>query len=568
MAAHRDFGGGRLTASGACWRDGERGQRFASRGIEATAGLVVVRFDDSEIEGGKLVGREHPLLEMRDITKTFPGVRALDGVSFDLRAGEVHALVGENGAGKSTLMKVLGGVYPYPEYGGQILIGGREQRFSGVRDAEDAGIAIIFQELSLVKDMTVGENIFLGREPRRFGVVRWDELYRRAQKLLDDLHLPIDPHTPVRHLGIGQQQLVEIAKALSHEARILVLDEPTAALTDAEVETLFGILRRLRARGVGMIYISHKLDEVFALADRITVLRDGRTVGTAPAAELDRDRVIAMMVGREVGDIFPKSEHAPGEVVFEARGITVEDPAVPGKLLVKDVSFAVRRGEVLGIAGLMGAGRSELLMAIFGAHPGKIGGEVLIEGRPVKIHSPAEAIRHGLGFVTEDRKRFGLILDQTILNNMTLASLERLSGRFVTNVDAEIAAGERAMRELRIRAPNVFTLAGTLSGGNQQKVVLAKWLLTVPRVLFLDEPTRGIDVGAKQEIYAQINRLAEQGLAIVLVSSELPEVLGLADRILVLHEGRVTGEFARAEATPEIVMACATGHARAAAGRV
>jgi len=441
-----------------------------------------------------------------------------------------------------------------------VLIAGEVRRFASVRDAENARIAVIFQELSLVKDLTVGENIFLGREPRRFGIIRWDELYTRARQLLNDLHLKIDPHTPVGHLGIGQQQLVEIAKALSQEARILVLDEPTAALTDAEVETLFGILNRLRERGVGMIYISHKLDEVFRMSDRITVLRDGRTVGTEPTAALTEASVIARMVGREVGDIFPQAAHAHGETIFEVRGMMVEDPNIKGKLLVNDVSFEVRRGEVLGIAGLMGAGRSDLLMAIFGAHAGRVSGQMLVEGQPVRITRPADAIRHGIGFVTEDRKRFGLILDQTILNNMTIAGLARLSGRFVTNVDAERAVGERSMRELRVKAPSVLTIAGTLSGGNQQKVVLAKWLLTNPRVLFLDEPTRGIDVGAKQEIYAQINRLARDGLAIVLVSSELPEVLGLSDRVLVLHEGRITGEFTRAEATPEAVMSCATGH--------
>jgi D-xylose transport system ATP-binding protein len=505
------------------------------------------------------------LLEMRAITKTFPGVRALDGVTFDLRAGEIHALVGENGAGKSTLMKILGGVYPHGSYGGEVVLDGEARRFASVRDSEAAGVAVIFQELSLIKELSVGENIFLGREPRRFGVVRWEELYSRAQKLLDDLRLPVEAHTPVGRLGIGQQQLVEIAKALSHEARILVLDEPTAALTETEVETLFHILERLRERGVGMIYISHKLDEVFRMADRITVLRDGRTVGTAPAAEWDEGRVIARMVGREVGDIFPVPKHERGEVAFEVKNLTAEDPNVPGKLLVKDVSFAVRRGEVLGVAGLMGAGRSELLMAVFGAHAGRATGEILVEGRRVSIKSPADAIRHGLGFVTEDRKRFGLVLDQTILNNMTLAGLTKLSGRFVTDVDAEAAAGSRAMKDLRVKANSVFTIAGTLSGGNQQKVVLAKWLLTNPKILFLDEPTRGIDVGAKQEIYGHINRLAETGLAIVLVSSELPEVLGLSDRVLVLHEGRVTGEFRREEATPEAVMSCATGHTRRAA---
>lgn len=507
----------------------------------------------------------NPYLEMREITKTFPGVRALDGVTFDLAHGEVHALVGENGAGKSTLMKVLGGVYPYPDYGGELVIDGERVRFSGVKDAERAGIAVIFQELSLVKEMSVSENIFLGREPSSLGVVRWEELYRRSQELLSRLKLDIDPHTPIRNLGIGQQQLVEIAKALSHDARILVLDEPTAALTDEEVKTLFAILDQLRSSGVGMIYISHKLDEVFRLSDRITVLRDGRTVGTAPTSEWTEASVIARMVGREVGQIFPVIDHGHGEVVFEAQHISVSDPALPNKKLVDDVSFSVKSGEVLGIAGLMGAGRSDLLMALFGAHAGDRRGTTLVSGKSVQINDPSDAIKHGIGFVTEDRKRFGLVLEQTILNNMTLAGLRRLSGAFITNIDAEAAAAERAMKDLRVKAPSIFTTAGTLSGGNQQKVVLAKWLLTNPRVLFLDEPTRGIDVGAKQEIYSQINQLAKTGLAIVLVSSELPEVLGLCDRILVLHEGRMTGEFTRSDATPEAVMSCATGHHKRAA---
>ncbi len=505
------------------------------------------------------------LLEMKLITKSFPGVKALDGVTFDLNHAEIHALVGENGAGKSTLIKILAGVYPHPEYGGEIVLEGSERRFANVRESEHAGIAIIFQELSLVKELTVAENIFLGREPRRFGIINWEELYSRAQKLLDELHLQIDPRTPVVNLGIGQQQLVEIAKALSQNARILVLDEPTAALTDAEVDTLFSILNDLRARGVAMIYISHKLDEVFRISDRITVLRDGKTIDTTATAETDEPRVIAKMVGRAVDQIFPEAKHDRGEVIFEARNVTVEDPSVPGKLLVDQVGFAAHKGEVLGVAGLMGSGRSELLMAIFGAHAGRKSAEILVDGKHIQIEKPSDAIKHGIGFVTEDRKRYGLILDQTILRNMTLACLRRLSGRFVTSEDAEAAAGERAATDLRIKANSVFTVAGTLSGGNQQKVVLAKWLLTNPRVLFLDEPTRGIDVGAKQEIYAQINRLAERGLAIVLVSSELPEVLGLSDRVIVLHEGRVTGEFTRKEATPEAVMSCATGHARRAA---
>jgi D-xylose transport system ATP-binding protein len=488
-----------------------------------------------------------PLLEMREITKEFPGVKALDGVTFDLDEGEFHALVGENGAGKSTLMKVLSGVYPAGTYGGEIAIGGETKQFRSVRDAENAGIAIIFQELSLVKELTVGENIFLGKEPSRFGVINWAELYQKASKLLHDLHLPIDPRTPVGNLGIGQQQLVEIAKALSQNARILVLDEPTAALTEAEVETLFTILEKLKARGVGMIYISHKLDEVFRMSDRITVLRDGKTVGTNATKDLTIEKVIALMVGREVGDIFPVTQHEFGEAALEVRNLSAYDLDNPNKKLVDGVSFSVRKGEVVGIAGLMGAGRR------------KTEGEVYVAGEKVSISVPSDAIRHGIGFVTEDRKRFGLLLEQPILDNMTLAGLKRLSGKFLTHRQRETVAARGAMQSLKVKANSPLTVAGTLSGGNQQKVVLGKWLLTNPKVLFLDEPTRGIDVGAKQEIYAEINKLAKEGLAIVLVSSELPEVMGLSDRILVLHEGRLTGEFTRLEATAEKVMAAATG---------
>lgn len=501
----------------------------------------------------------NPLLEMRSITKEFPGVRALDGVTFDLNEGEFHALVGENGAGKSTLMKVLSGVYPAGSYSGEIVVQGEVRQFKNVRDAENAGIAIIFQELSLVKELTVAENIFLGREPSRFGIINWIELYSEAAKLLQELGLPINPKTPVGNLGIGSQQLVEIAKALSQKAKILVLDEPTAALTENEVETLFGILRELKSRGVGMIYISHKLDEVFQMSDRVTVLRDGRTVGTSDAKDLTIEKVIAQMVGREVGDIFPASEHEFGETALEVRNLTAFEPET-NKKLVDDVSFKVRRGEVLGISGLMGAGRSELLMSIFGAHQGKVSGEIRVEGRQVSINSPSEAIKQGIGFVTEDRKRFGLILDQTISNNMTLAGLKQIGGAFLTHQMRENAASQKSMHDLRVKANSPTTVTATLSGGNQQKVVLGKWLLTNPKILFLDEPTRGIDVGAKQEIYAYINNLAKSGLAIVMVSSELPEVLGLSDRIMVLHEGRLTGEFTKAEATPEKVMAAATGN--------
>ncbi len=505
---------------------------------------------------------QKPILEMREITKEFPGVKALDGVTFDLFAGEFHSLVGENGAGKSTLMKVLSGVYPYGTYGGDIVIDGNIQHSKTVRDAENAGVAIIFQELSLVKELTVGENIFLGREPSKFGVINWNELYSKASKLLKELNLPINPKTPVGNLGIGQQQLVEIAKALSQSAKILVLDEPTAALTESEVEILFGILNDLRSKGVGMIYISHKLDEVFAMSDRITVLRDGKTVGTQNAEDLTKDKVISLMVGRDVGDIFPKVEHEFGEIALEVRNLTAQDIERPSENAVENVSLKVRKGEVLGISGLMGAGRSELLMSLFGAWQGKVSGEILVEGKPVSIKTPADAIRNGIGFVTEDRKRLGLILDQTILDNMTLAGLKELSGKFITNKNRERKVGDQAKKDLRVKANSVQTVVGTLSGGNQQKVVLAKWLLINPKVLFLDEPTRGIDVGAKQEIYSQINELAKKGLAIILVSSELPEVLGMSDRVMVLHEGHVTGEFSRAEATPEKVMMAATGETK------
>ncbi len=500
-----------------------------------------------------------PLLEMKDIVKEFPGVRALDGVTLTLEAGEFLSLIGENGAGKSTLMKVLSGVYPYGTYSGDILVEGEEAHFRGIRDSEDKGIAIIFQELSLVKEMTVGENIFLGQAPATAGVINWSELYHRAGELLKELNLNIDPRVEVGSLGIGRQQLVEIAKALSKKAKILVLDEPTAALTESEVETLFSILHDLTAKGVGIIYISHKLDEVFKMSDRIAVLRDGRTVATENAAEINKDQVIAAMVGREVGDIFPKPHHELGEVALSVENITTIDPD-SGRMLVDNVSFEVRKGEVLGIAGLMGAGRSELLMSIFGAFPRKVSGSIFIEGEPVRINSPGQAIKHGLGFVTEDRKRFGLVLDQSIRNNMVLAGLKRVSGKFLTNRSRESAAVRGPMESLRIKAPSAETITGTLSGGNQQKVVFGKWMQTDAKILLLDEPTRGIDVGAKQELYGEINKMAEQGLAVVLVSSELPEVLGLSDRIIVLHEGHFAGEFTREEATPEKVMAAATGN--------
>ena len=498
-----------------------------------------------------------PLLAMSGITKTFPGVRALDGVSFDLTAGEIHALVGENGAGKSTLMKILGGAYT--QYGGEVRIAGEARHFRSVRESEDAGIAVVFQELSLVRELSVGENIFLGRAPSRFGIVQWGKLFADAKALLRELNLEIDPRVAAGRLGAGQQQLVEIAKALSRDARILVLDEPTAALTDAEAESLFAILKLLRAKGIGIIYISHRLAEIFRIADRVTVLRDGRTVATETLNKLNQQQLIAQMVGREVSQLFPGTDRTPGEIVFEARHLCAGDSLHRERLAVNDVSFSLRRGEVLGIAGLMGSGRTELLSALFGASPARTSGDILIDGKVTGIMHPSDAISQGIGFVTEDRKESGLVLDQTILENMTLVALERVSGTFVTNESSEIAASEGVFKNLHIKASSLFVVVRTLSGGNQQKVVLAKWLLNQTKVLFLDEPTRGIDVGAKAEIYQLIHRLAKSGMSVVLVSSELQEVLGLCDRILVLREGQISGEFSRAEATPEAVMACAIG---------
>ncbi len=498
-----------------------------------------------------------PLLEMRKISKRFPGVRALEDVNLTLEAGEVHSIVGENGAGKSTLIKVLSGVYPSRAFKGEILIDGRVRHFRNVADAEAAGIAVIYQEFSLVPGLTVAANIFLGQEPASFGVIKGRELRSGALELLTRLQLDIDPDVEVENLGVGQQQLVEMAKALSRNARILVLDEPTAALTETESRKLFSIIADLRSRGVGVIYISHKIDEVLSISDRVTVLRDGCVSAHYRAGEGDKGGLIRAMVGREVDHIFPRTTHSPGEVALKVRRFTVFSS---GRRLIDDISFSVRRGEVLGIAGLMGSHRTELLMALFGASPGRITGTVEIDGRRVYITSPADAIKNGIALVTEDRQRYGLISELSLASNITLAALRSLTGQLFTNRPREAAAAVAVSKNLHIGSASPDTIVGTLSGGNQQKVVLGKWLLTTPRILLLDEPTRGIDVGAKQEIYAEVGKLAAQGMAIVLVSSELPEVTGLSNRIIVIRKGRLTGDFTRAEATPETIMAAATAN--------
>ena len=510
------------------------------------------------------------LLQMQAITKDFPGVRALDDASFEVRSGEIHALCGENGAGKSTLIKILGGVYPHGTYSGRLRINGTEQQFHSVRDAERAGIAIIYQELALIPEMTVAENIYLGKEPRRFGVIDRHRLYHEAGELLSQFGLAIPLEKPVYALGIGQQQLVEIAKALGRSLRsgnalLLVLDEPTAALTESEVEILRQILTRLREKGVACIYITHKLKEIFHIADRVTILRDGSTVAThaIKSPECTEDALIAQMVGRELTTFFPERLTAKGSQ-RAAVALRIENlstyPSEPPRL--ENVSFEVRRGEILGIAGLMGAGRTELISTIFGAYAGKWVGDIFIEGTPVQIRAPREAIQQGMALVSEDRKRYGLLLDADVTRNMTLVNLgvsADLTSYGIVNHNAAYEKSEHYVNTLQIKTTSLAVPVNYLSGGNQQKVVLGKWLMTHPRVLFLDEPTRGIDVGAKAEIHALMAKLADEGVAIVFVSSELPEILGMSDRVLVLHEGKITGEFINDNLTQAEILRCAAG---------
>ncbi|MDP6701442.1 MAG: sugar ABC transporter ATP-binding protein, partial [Candidatus Latescibacteria bacterium] len=436
-------------------------------------------------------------LEVRGMTKTFPGVTALDGVSFDLAAGEVHALCGENGAGKSTLIKVLSGIHPHGSYEGEILVDGRPAAFASIADAENVGIAVIYQELALIGGMTVAENVFLGAEPRRGALIDWHKMYADTRRLLDEYDLALDPTARVADLGIGQQQLVEIVKALAKDSTILLLDEPTAALTEAEVERLLGIVVRLRERGITCVYISHKLDEVFAIADRITVLRDGEGVCTLAIAATDKDEVIRHMVGREIVDFYPRRAGATGAALLEVQELFV---AAEGVEVLQDISLEVRAGEVLGLGGLMGAGRSELLMHILGAYGTRTAGQVRVGGRALEGHSPADAIAEGLVLVSEDRKRYGLLLDKSIGFNLSLASLGQFRGRMLIDAHREIDRNQLFFDSLGIRANGQETVVASLSGGNQQKVVLGKALMTEPQVILLDEPTRGIDVGAKVEV--------------------------------------------------------------------
>ncbi|MBC7810611.1 MAG: sugar ABC transporter ATP-binding protein [Burkholderiales bacterium] len=495
------------------------------------------------------------ILQMRAITKAFPGVTALSDVSFDLRRGEIHCLMGENGAGKSTLMKILSGIYT--EYEGEMLLDGKAVRLQSVRDAWNHGISMIHQELNLVPELTVYENIYLGRELQGlFGVRRNRDMIDESRRLLQELGADIDSQTPIRRLRVGERQLVEIAKALGLRSHILIMDEPTSALSAAEVDHLFSVMRKLRESGVSIIYISHRMDEVFALADRITVLRDGRHIVTAPASELTRTQLIHHMVGRDLGDMQRRSSSGSGEPLLKVRHLSLNRPGV---IPLKDISFDVHKGEVLGIAGLMGAGRTELLETLFGVHPSKyVVNEIVFKDRVGGFRSPAEAIKHGLGYVTEDRKAKSLLLGFSVRFNATLASLHSFAGLLsVVNRRAENEAVRRTVEQLDIRTPSIETRVANLSGGNQQKVVLAKFLLAKPDLLLLDEPTRGIDVGAKAQIYELVSQLVERGTTCIVVSSEMPELLAVCDRILVLCEGRLTGEFSRAEATQEAILEAA-----------
>ncbi|HYF91595.1 MAG TPA: sugar ABC transporter ATP-binding protein [Symbiobacteriaceae bacterium] len=492
-----------------------------------------------------------PIVEMKGIVKRFPGVNALTGVDFTLHAGEIHSLLGENGAGKSTLMKVLGGLYQ-PE-AGEICVGGQAVTIDSPSRATELGIGFIHQELHLAGHLTVAENIFLGQPPVKGPLRRidWAAMRLGARAVLERLGTQINPDTQVDELSVGNRQMVEIAKALSLNARVLIMDEPTAALTEAESERLAGVVRSLAADGVAIVYISHRLEEIFRLCQSVTVLRDGQLVGTCKVAEVTPDRLITMMVGRALTERFPKVETTPGDLLLEVSGLTI-----PG--LFRDVSFALHRGEILGVAGLMGAGRTEVMRAVAGVdRPGA--GTVTLGGQPLPPGNPAVAIAKGLVLVPEDRKKQGLLTDRSVRENTSLAVLRSLTRGGLLRGDRERAMVDRFIADLGIRTPNREQSVTLLSGGNQQKVVLARWLSTNPRVLILDEPTRGIDVGAKAEIYKLMGRLVQEGMGIILVSSELPEVLGLSDRILVMHKGRLTGEFRRHEADQEQIMRAATG---------
>ena len=500
---------------------------------------------------------EAVILEMRSITKEFPGVKALSNVNLKVKAGEIHAICGENGAGKSTLMKVLSGVYPHGSYSGEIVYQGEVQEFKDIRASEHAGIVIIHQELALIPELSIMENIFLGNEPTKRGVIDWKEARKRSLELLARVGLGDDPDTPIKEIGVGKQQLVEIAKALNKSVRLLILDEPTAALNESDSQHLLDLIVGLKGRGVTSIMISHKLNEIEQIADEITIIRDGKSIETlnVKADGVDEDRIIKGMVGRTLESRFPDHTPTIGEVLFEVRNWTVQHPQVADRLVCKNSSFFVRKGEIVGFAGLMGAGRTELARSIFGHSYGKVlSGQTFMHGKEVRMRTVAQAIEAGLGYVTEDRKSLGLNLLDDIKTTTVSAALKKITRGLVVDRNREYKVAEEYRRSLRTKTPSVDEGVAKLSGGNQQKVVLAKWMFTDPELLILDEPTRGIDVGAKYEIYGIIQRLASQGKGVIVISSELPELLGLSDRIYTIFEGAITGVLTKEEATQESLM--------------
>lgn len=494
------------------------------------------------------------LLRMENISKSFPGVQALSNVSLEVRSGEILGLVGENGAGKSTLMKILSGVYPMDS--GQLFLAGEPIQIQNPHHAQALGISIIYQEFNLMPNLTVMENVFIGREPDRFVFVDWGRLKQQTQRLLDRLNVRLSPSAMVRDLSVAEQQMVEIAKALSVQAQVIIMDEPTSALTDAEVQTLFATMDELRRQGISMIFISHRLEEVLSICDRIAVLRDGRHVATLDAAEATEDQIIRLMVGRTLSEFFHKEEAAQiaDDIILEVRGLSRKGAKLdPSAIVLDDVSFQLRRGEILGLAGLVGSGRTEVARTIFGADP-RDSGDIYVNGERADIRSPLDAIRHGIGFVPEDRKEQGLVLNLAVRENITLANLDRLTQNGFVRLGEERQRVQEYIDRLQVRTPSMEQRVLNLSGGNQQKVVIAKWLLLQPNILIMDEPTRGIDVGAKTEIYDLMRKLAESGVGLIMISSELPEVLAMSDRIVCMREGCVTGILDRGEATPELVM--------------
>lgn len=498
------------------------------------------------------------ILEMNGITKTFPGVKALDNVNLKVKKGEIHALVGENGAGKSTLMNVLSGIYPYGSYEGDIVYDGEICKFKEIKDSEKKGIVIIHQELALVPYMTIAENMFLGNEQGKKMAIDWTKTYGRAEELMKKVGLKEDPHTLIKDIGVGKQQLVEIAKALAKDVKLLILDEPTASLNESDSQALLELMLEFKKQGMTSIIISHKLNEISYVADKITVIRDGSTIETMDKEvdDFSENRIIRGMVGRELSNRFPARENVKiGEICMEVDHWTVHHPMTPAKKVVDDVSFYVRRGEVVGISGLMGAGRTELAMSLFGHSYGTgISGTIKMNGKEVHLKNVRQAIDHKLAYVTEDRKGNGLILGNPIYTNTSLAKMDKVSRYGVIDKLKEVQIAEDYRQKLHTKAPSVYQNVGNLSGGNQQKVLLAKWMLTDPDVLILDEPTRGIDVGAKYEIYCIINDLVAAGKSVIIISSELPEVLGMSDRIYVMNEGKMVGEVDGKEATQEIIM--------------